>query len=183
MSSVSITFLAESDTSLVSREEAVRRFIERVSVGPSGCWLWTGATDGQGRYGLITIDGRQMTAHRAAHELFVGPIPPGHVVCHSCDVTLCVRPSHLWAGTQRDNLADMIAKGRAATGEKNGSRRHPERLVRGDRCHNAKLSDSAVMEIRLMRERGHRLREIGERFGISESAVCRIVGRKRWTHV
>lgn len=78
----------------------------------SGCWLWTGDTlhNGYGRYG--DIGKRTMRAHRYSYEKFVGPIPKGMFVCHSCDVPACVNPDHLWIGTAEQNMKDMINKGR-----------------------------------------------------------------------
>lgn len=83
----------------------------------SGCWFWEGPVFNSG-YG--------MTAHRLAHrlvyELSFGRIPAGRCVCHKCDEKLCLNPKHLFVGTQADNIADKMAKGRhrVAHGEDNG---------------------------------------------------------------
>jgi hypothetical protein len=90
-------------------------FMEKVSPEPmSGCWLWTGSSNGNG-YGVMRINNKQQGAHRVAFELFVGPIPPGLMICHKCDNPPCVNPHHLFAGTALDNNRDMFAKGRART--------------------------------------------------------------------
>ena len=75
------------------------------------CWKWTGYTDG--RYGLISIKGKEEKAHRASYQTFVGEIPKGMVIRHKCDNTLCVNPNHLELGTQLDNMKDMADRGRA----------------------------------------------------------------------
>lgn len=75
------------------------------------CWLWTGSQrDG---YGRLLFQGRFKLAHRVAWELTNGPIPDGLYVCHTCDNPPCVRPAHLFVGSQQDNLNDMVAKGRS----------------------------------------------------------------------
>lgn len=86
------------------------------------CWLWIGSRDSHG-YGKFSIKGRAVAAHRFSFELENGPIGPGVKVCHRCDNPPCVRPSHLFQGTQADNMKDMVAKGRSASGDRSAMKR------------------------------------------------------------
>jgi HNH endonuclease len=76
-----------------------------------GCWLWFGPKHRQG-YGHIKIKGKMHTAHRLMFQYFYGVDPGEYKVCHTCDTPACVRPNHLFLGTQLDNVRDCIAKGR-----------------------------------------------------------------------
>jgi len=107
--------------------------------------------------------------HRYAYELEVGPIPAGLSVLHHCDVRNCLNPAHLFLGTQGDNVRDAAMKGRYPRGEQ-----HPwARLTVDDvRYIRAAYADTDC-----------RLKDLAERFGITESAAARIVKRRRWSHV
>lgn len=77
----------------------------------TGCWIWTKSCGEKG-YGQIWIVDKFVRVSRAAYEIFIGPIPEGLNVCHICDNPPCFNPAHLFAGTQKQNISDMMAKGR-----------------------------------------------------------------------
>src|SRR5262245_32547225 len=94
---------------------------------PSPCWLWAGSTNNCG-YGYVTYGGGLEGVHRISWELQHGPIPNGLWICHRCDRPGCLRPSHLFIGTPADNVADMVAKGRAGWMVVIGATAEPIRL-------------------------------------------------------
>lgn len=97
----------------VTLEERYWRFVDRR--GPDECWLWTGSTDGNNKYGRIkpTRARRDISATWVAWFLAYGEWPEhGKDVCHHCDVTLCQNPRHLFVGTRQENIQDCIRKGR-----------------------------------------------------------------------
>lgn len=92
------------------------------------CILWQGTVDKRTGYGQVRAGAdRGKLAHRAALEKKLGrPIRPGYQANHTCDVKLCINPEHLYEGTQLQNVADMIARGRGAGQKKTHCRRgHP----------------------------------------------------------
>ena len=90
----------------------IEQLMERVSPEPNtGCWLWTGAVNRQG-YGRVRIDKKHVGVHRLVYELTTGKALGRLFGCHSCDTPLCVNPQHIFAGTQKDNMADASLKGR-----------------------------------------------------------------------
>ena len=138
----------------------------------TSCWLWSGAVckDGYGRIGFYS-GGKQFytRTHRIAWEITYGEIPPGLMVLHICDTPACCNPAHLRLGTNDDNVADMLAKGRQATGENSGA---------------SKLSAEDVRRIRHEYAEGReKYAEIAKRFGVAAATVGAIVTRKTWRHI
>lgn len=144
-------------------------------LGPGGvddCWLWTGSTNTSG-YGQIADDEmRLQLCHRVAWIMAFGPIPEGMLVLHRCDTPACCNPHHLFLGTQKDNVADCIAKGRRGT----------ER-ARGEDHGGARLTEQQVRTIRSRREAGELTRVLAAEFGVDRRQIGRIARRERWAHV
>ena len=78
----------------------------------NGCWEWTAHLNKKGRYGRIKINGKEKLAHRVSWEMMHGSIPNNMRILHHCDNPRCVNPSHLFIGTQADNMRDAVSKGR-----------------------------------------------------------------------
>jgi hypothetical protein len=100
---------------------------ERSIEVPSGCREWQAGTDRFG-YGRIWI-GENRTAHTVSYETYVGPIPTGLHVLHTCDNPACIEPRHLVLGTHIDNMKDKQTRGRVAgIRNPNSNMRNPERI-------------------------------------------------------
>ena len=76
------------------------------------CWLWTGAIQSAGYGRFVTDEGRHVLAHRFSYWLHHGEIDDNLFALHSCDTPRCVNPEHLRLGTAKDNMGDVIARGR-----------------------------------------------------------------------
>lgn len=129
-------------------------------LGP--CWLWTGARTKDG-YGQVKRGGRNQRAHRVAYSEAVGPVAAEAIIGHRCDTKLCVRPAHLFAGSQADNIADMVAKRRSRSWGK------AQRLTAAD-----------VPGIRDAAARGESRISIARRFGVSAGAIDGVVSGRSW---
>lgn len=145
-----------------------QRFWNKVNK-TDGCWLWTGSTGRRG-YGAFRTPAHKYNqqTHRISYEIHYGPIPDGLWVLHRCDVPGCVRPDHLFLGTPADNMADMVQKGRAYSGDNHWMRRFPERVPRGPRLSTRKLTLDQEEEIRTRYNAGGiSIQKLADEYGVS----------------
>lgn len=152
-----------------SRPEIEKRFWAQVQKTP-GCWLWAGFKLNSG-YGITSTHRRRILAHRLSYKLAFGDIPKGMHVCHKCDTPLCVRPEHLFTGTDADNHADMKAKWRHTYGER---ARH-------------KLTEAQVIEIKRdfhsPRNRRSNAKALAAKYGVNVGAIYNVVRGATWSHI
>lgn len=147
---------------------AEERFFAQLRFDASACWLWGGGISGS--YGCLQVDGRRVKAHVFSYRYFVGDVGES-LVLHTCDVPLCVNPTHLFLGTQADNLKDMVAKGRASQGEGRPA---------------SKLTEDDVRFIRANYRRGHPqhgVNAIARRLGVNYYTVMAVINGSAWKHV
>lgn len=186
------------------QEKDIKRFCSKIDKtpghGPKGdCWIWTSRCSKKG-YGLFQYVHRQnwYSAHRLSYFMHYD-IDPGELgTLHHCDNPPCVNPSHLFLGTNADNTADCVRKGRQAKGEKlrlavlpfikrgneSSARRHPERLKHGEQHYQAKVTAQQVKEIRSRYIAGRIThRALSLEYGVTHQVIGQMINRKTWKHV
>lgn len=121
--------------------------------GSSECW---GIAVRKNRHNQpqIGFAGKMVIASRVMFSLTKGPIPQGLQVLHTCDNPACVNPTHLWAGTQSDNIRDCAKKNRHS---------------------NQKLSTAQIHDIKTLGKSGVLFNELSHRFGITPQYASRVV--------
>jgi hypothetical protein len=135
--------------------------------GPDACWPFQGCRDKWG-YAHTAIKHKRVQAHRKAYELSVGEIPAGMCLLHSCDNPPCCNPKHLRLGTNAENVADKMRKGR-----------HPV----GVEAYNAKLNEEKVREMRRLRQEGMTYKKLGALFQINYTTARYVCRGDNWGHV
>ena len=92
-----------------SRPGAEWARVRAATVVTTSHWVWVGAVgrDGYPQVWAAPAPERPSTSVRVSRWMwaaFNGPIPDGLVCRHRCDLTVCVAPADLLAGTQSENL-------------------------------------------------------------------------------
>jgi hypothetical protein len=137
------------------------RFWEKVKIGKKDeCWEWQGTKNGIKNYGNFINDLiKSNLAHRVAYYLKNGDFNEDLCVCHKCDNPPCVNPNHLFLGTQKENLQDMLSKNRFPTGEKHW---------------NSKISDEKRESILKMLSEEKKIREIAKKLNVPSTIISNI---------
>lgn len=142
-----------------SRSIEQRFWAKVVKKGKNECWPWIGSKDPRG-YGHFWTGNRETGAHRASWVIHFGPISNDILILHHCDNPNCVNPKHLFRGTPKDNMIDMVKKGRAPNS-------------------NAKLTRNQVDVIRSLHGK-FKNRELAKMFNVSIPLIEKIIGNKIW---
>lgn len=151
------------------------RIMNHVQIDENGCWIWTGSKSPEG-YGKMGIGSRKdatrrtARAHRVSYTVFVGKIPENYDICHKCDNPSCVNPAHLFPGTEKENVADMDAKGRRG-------------FVLSEDHPKAKLTENDVMEARTLRKQGFSYYRLAKMYGVYRETMRQAVIGKTWKHM
>lgn len=164
--SVAIFDVMRAERRFSGRSPLPMRFFEKVAYGASDCWYWIGSRCqlGYGQFNAMA----EHKAHRVSWRLFRGD-PQGLKVLHRCDVRSCVNPEHLFLGTQVENIADMVAKGRQRGGG-----------LCGENNPRSRLTWEKVREIRRRVAAGAVQRHLCDEFGVSPMTISRIVNHQLW---
>jgi hypothetical protein len=156
---------------MVPRGSTLRERLELLadkSGGPEACWPW-GGTIGEGGYGFMMVHTEQRPAHVWA-LIAEGHDMTGLFGLHECDNPPCVNPAHLKPGTNAQNMADKVKRGRQSR-------------LPGEVNPQAKLTAEQVLELRRLHRGGMRATALALKFGIHRNNVYLIVQRKRWAHL
>ncbi len=145
------------------------RFWDKVDKS-GDCWLWTGGR--VARYGSFSYghsNSKRHRAHRYSWFLRYGSVPSGKHVLHSCDTPLCVRPSHLFVGTQADNNRDM---------------RHKDRDVTpfGEGVNTAVLTEKKAAALYALKG-AMKGSDAGLLYGVNQHIVNRLWRKETWRHI
>lgn len=151
-------------------QDVLDRFWSKVrkSEETDGCWLWTASlhTEGYGHFGLR---GRIVRAHRVSWEIANGvTVPDGMKLCHTCDNPPCVRPDHLFIGTDAENAKDKVRKGRSP---------------RGEEAPKVRLTNDSVQRIVELRRQGVPRKDVARLSDIDPSVITRIMSGQIWSHI
>lgn len=131
------------------------------------CWNWEGASNREG-YGRFRWNGKPKLAHRISYLLHHGEDPYPLDVLHHCDNPKCVNPNHLFLGTDKDNVRDMIEKGR-------------NNPVFGERSPRATLSNDEVLDIKKHITIFTTL--LSEKFSVNRMVITNILRERAWVKV
>lgn len=151
---------------ILSKEEILNKYTH---IKENGCLEWTGYKDKKG-YGQAHHYYKRLFAHRLSWMVHKGEIPEGMLVCHTCDNPPCCNPDHLFLGTYKENIQDMIRKGRSNT-------------PKGERVRSSKLKNSDIYEIKKLFEKGYSMQEISNIYMCARSTISNIINRKTWKHI
>ena len=159
-----LLYINPSHYKIKTEREDHKKSIE-YTIDKNGCWNCISHFKNKKGYPHITINNKSTRLSRYMYESYRGEIPEGKIIMHLCDNPSCINPDHLKIGTHTENIKDRDNKGRA---------------IKGEKCHNSKLKEKDIREIRISTLS---TKELSIKFNVSDSNIRDIRNRKAWKHV
>ena len=150
---------------MIFTEKQIARFWSHV-LKTDYCWNWTAKTTRDG-YGSVKIGGILYSAHRIAYEICTGDNPKGYEILHSCDNPVCCNPAHLRKGTHKENMQDMILRGRQG-------KAFPNKIKITQEIADKIRADYLIIQNKL---------ELSRIYDLSAKHIRDIIARKYWKGV
>lgn len=164
------------------------KFWSRIDIlGADDCWLWRAGRTSAG-YGAFAVRSKgstqQVLAHRVALALATSGMRSAFAL-HSCDTPTCCNPRHLRWGSQRDNVADAVSRGRHRAPPRNDGHSHWTKrgAPRGERAPSSKMTDKDISEIYRLRLSGQSSIAIAKRFSLDKSTILDVINGRYWGHL
>lgn len=157
---------------MMNHEIQNKKFWDLVDIkSEDECWVFKGIIHLQG-YGMICLFGQKKStkAHRWAYILSKGEVPIGLAVLHSCDNRPCCNPKHLSAGTQKENMRQMIERNRGV-------------CPRGDKHPGSKITEEIARSILKEYNGTQTYAYFAGKYNISHSLSSRLIKGETWKHI
>lgn len=140
---------------------------------PDDCWTWIAGKDRDGYGAFALSQHKKVKAHRYSYLLTYGDLPSNMHVCHKCDNPTCVRPDHLFLGTDADNIKDMMDKQRNV-------------VLRGSKSGRAKLTEDQVEEVKKfigILSPKELAEKFSEKYNVAKGTIDNITYNRTWKHI
>lgn len=142
--------------------EIIKENFEKKVIKQDGCWGWNGMINAGG-YARMSKNNKKESAHRISYIIHKGEIPEGFNINHICHNKICTNPEHLYAGSQKQNVDDMLKANRAK--------------------HNSVLNEEQVIEIKRLIKEGKSLKDLSKKYKVNSTVISNIRRNKTWRHV
>lgn len=163
------SMMCSNNNKKITHPEYIVELYNKKVIKTDDCWSWNGNKDQDG-YAIFGCNKKTFKAHRVSWQIYNCEITNGLFVLHKCDNRICTNPEHLFLGTARDNLLDMIKKGRRVA-------------AKGETHSRAKLKNENVLEIRSLLKEGNSFGVLSKKFSVDRGVIRDIKHKKTWKHI